>query len=157
MKFIWTKSTLLGGKEDLITWGLGEPCSHFAIEFRDGSVFHSSLHGVELLTNKEFYGTRAKVFEIDYPYSRDMKIKEELNKFRQRKYDWKFFLWLVVVSIKRLVLKVPIPDKIKMHSISGILCTETIDLLPKKYHKDIDLDRATTPYKLYNLLRIKRG
>ena len=155
MKFIWTKSTILGGNEDLITWFLDEPCSHFAIEFSDGSVFHSSLFGVEFLTKDEFYSHRVKVFEICYPYARETKIKDKLKQFVRYKYDWLFFFWLTWASIKRMIFKIPLQDRIELQQTNGILCTEAIDLLPKQYNNNIDLSRVTTPYKLYNILRTK--
>ncbi len=157
MKFIWTRSTLIGEGRDLIAWGLNEPCSHFGIEFRDGEIFNSTLSGVEFVSKENFYKHRVKVFEMNYSHARDEKIKKGLRKFEDNKYDWLFFLWLTWSAIKRLIFRIPIPDRIGRHSKNGILCNEAFGLLPKKYHRRIDLDRITTPYKLYSLLRIDRS
>lgn len=155
MKFVWTKSTILGGKQDLITWALEEPCSHFAIEFNDGRVFHSSLHGVKVIKNEKFYHGRALVYNIDFnlKYETQEKIEDILEQYVGDAYDWLFFFWLVWVAIKRKIFRIHLPDTIGRQQKGGILCTEAINLIPDIYRPNIDLSRVTTPYRLYKILK----
>lgn len=154
MKLLFTRSTLLGGKEDLITWGLEEPVSHFAIEYK-GAVAHSSWsHGVDILPLSELLRSRRIIFEIEVPAT-PAEAGEFFNRVQERinrRYDFKFFFWLVWRGILKKIFRIPVPDKIEEEHSYAFLCTEILELLPDSIKPRYDKTRATTPFKLYTQL-----
>lgn len=154
MRILFTRSTLLGGKEDLITWGLNEPVSHVAIDFK-GAVGHSSWsHGVDILPLSELLRTRKIIYSIDVPAT-DEEGKYFLDRVQEnidRKYDFRFFFWLVWRGILKKFFRIPVPDKIESEDSAAVLCSEILDYLPPDIRPKYDKTRATTPFKLYTLL-----
>ena len=143
---------MLGGV-DLIVWGLEEPCSHFAILFFGKTVFHSTLTGVEVVKYSDFLEYREVVFEKEFEAENEKDIFQGLRKFKDYKYDWTFFFWLVWSGIKLKFFRIALPDRIKKQQNGGILCTEALSLLPDNVRPDIDYSTITTPYKLWKALK----
>ena len=159
MKIILTVDTRLGGEDDVITWGLEEPASHFAIVFFDCIVFHAHFWGVGFDGINEVLEHRRIVDIIDIPLSLDEEIEVVRNiktkKHDNKSYDYLFFLWLAwrVVLLKLFDKKVP--DEVGLQSKTGLLCNEAFSILPDRIKNKYKIDpkKAVTPYKTMQLLR----
>ena len=153
MKLIWTRSTLLSDKEDLITWAFGHRCSHFAIGFLDEAVmFHSVWDGVGVDDYYKFYSHRIKVYEIDIPLSFEEEaeiLHSMIDFYGAFKYDYKFFWWLVWAGFKNKILGIKLPFFIKYEDKDAIICHEVLQLLPDDVRPEVDMGAAVMPQSLY--------
>jgi len=160
VKLIWTRSTLLGGKDDLITWGLDEPVSHFAILFDNDKIYHSSFHGSKVEDKIEVLKNRKVIYDIDIPLTGELEdITFNSVSVLKNRYDFLFFFWLVWRGVLFKFLNIKIPDKIGFQNPNETLCTEVLEQLPSnikdKYFNNYNPKKAVTPYKLYKM--IERG
>lgn len=156
MKLVWTKVHYFG-KEDLITWGLEEPCSHFAIIFNSGAVLHSDFwHGVNITTEKEFFKDRVLVFArpLVIPFKTEEYLLEKaMDKLDESKsgYDYKYMLYLVKEALKLKLCRNKIDMDVDYESNNQIICHEILEWLGLLPH-DFDQKGANTPYRLYKKL-----
>ena len=160
MKFVFTKSTLLGDNDDVITWAFDHNCSHFAVGFFDEAVFfHSVWDGPGVDDYYEFYKHRKKVYEIDIPLSYEEEahiLFTMIDVGGDLDYDYEFFKWLVKVGFNKKILRKPVPDSVKFQDPGSIICHEALSLMPdniiEKYFNNVDVSSAVMPEDLYHLL-----
>lgn len=130
IKLLWTKSKLPLGP--LITWGLDEPVSHFAVEFFGKIVIHSNFYGVHPTLSPDFYKWSKVVYQKEYATGDDYAARlfvSILNNYWGKKYDWKWFWGLVRHALVYKLTGRPIPDEIKTRSRDKYLCTEVVEFL----------------------------
>lgn len=157
MKLIWTRSTWVGDKQDIITWAYGHQCSHFAVSFFDESVFfHSTIGGVQLAEKYHFYKHRIKVFEIDLKTT-DIEecelLKTLVEIFGDYEYDYKFFWWLTWAGFKNKILGIKPPFFIEKEDPRSIICHEVIQLLPDEILPTIEFKKSVMPQHLYLMIK----
>ena len=103
MKFLWTKNNKPGSK--LIQWGLGEDCSHFAIEY-DGLVYESRLEtGFSDSPLKDFLRRNTVVHTLAHNASGTAAlavtlIKHVKDQCTGRDYDTNGIAWWTVWALK---------------------------------------------------------
>jgi hypothetical protein len=130
MRLLWTKSkTILG---PIITWGLNEPCSHFAIEFHGDIVLHSNFLGVSVMHRADFLNSSEVVFSkpIALSFEDEAKLLSQIMRnYFGKKYDWKWFFSLVKAAACCKLFNKPMPDSVKSKSRDRFLCTECVEFL----------------------------
>lgn len=153
MRLVWTKSSYLGNNGDLITWGLDEPVSHFAIILFESIVFHSSWFGVEIDSLDDFKAHRIIVLEKPLQISQavELGVLNKMSKMSLKGYDWKFFFWLVWRAFLKKIFNIPIPNK-PQEDKSSIICQEALEALPMRIRPVYDKNKAVTPFALYKEL-----
>ena len=160
MKVVLTVDTRInGGKSDLVTWGLEEGSSHFALVFFDSIVFHAHFFGVGFDGIADTLSHRKIVDEFEIP----LKERTELDVLRHisekkhelKYYDYRFFLWLCWRVLLLKLLRIPIPNKKRYQSKNGLLCNEALSVLPKQIRQRFafDPEMAVTPEKTMKILR----
>lgn len=113
----------------LIRWIFKEPASHFAIEFDDTWVIHSSLTGAEIDYTQWFRSEHIVVSSL-VPF-KTLSLEEEEDYYQKalRKkpsktwYDFPAFFYFGYRGLLFRLFQVPIPSKNPFNS-SGLLCTE---------------------------------
>ena len=157
MKLIWTRSTMLSDKEDVITWAFGHRSSHFAIGFFDEAVmFHSIWDGVGVDDYYDFYSSRVKVYEIDVPTNEDEEaeiLKAMIDLYADRAYDYKYFFWLCWIGFKKKILGIKPPMFVESESKDSIICHEVLQLLPDDLRPDIDFGAGIMPETMYLMVK----
>lgn len=153
MKFLWTRSTLLSKKWDIITFWLGEPVSHFALQIGT-RVFHWNFFGFHNDNIEVFKKSRIIVYEIQNPiktYKLDILIDSMNNRWRGGSYyDYVYFFWLTWRGFLRVLFRVPIPYKEPFGETTyNFICHEAIEALPKNIRPKYDRSKANTPYRLF--------
>lgn len=130
MRLLWTKSKLPLGS--IITWGLEEPVSHFAVEFFDSIIIHSNMTGVHPIMVKDFLKTSEIVYEKRYEpgeFLENRLMVQILKNYWGKKYDWKWFFGLVKHAVVFKLFRKPVPMEIKSRSRDRFLCTEVAQFL----------------------------
>lgn len=130
IKLLWTKSKLPLGP--IITWGLEEPVSHFAVEFFGKIVIHSNFYGVHPQLSDDFYKWSKVVYSKEYGVGEEIASKlfvSIVNNYWGKKYDWKWFWGLVWHALVFKLTRKPVPDEIKSRSRDKFLCTEVVSFL----------------------------
>lgn len=152
MKFIWTKRKGI----DLITWGLEQPVSHFAVLFFDRIIFHSTFSGVDLLDKNDFFINRDLVYEIKIKMDLDNEIrivKHLCRNYIDHKYDWKFLWSLIKAGLKLKIFRKKLENQKYKGSKSGIICQEVASLIDDVRVQAWKLHNVNTPYDLYKTLK----
>lgn len=156
MKLIWTKVPMIAD-QDVITWGLEEPTSHFAVGFSSGMILHSTFtKGVHLQREEDFLKNRKVVFEIEVPVPIEVERKSLYNILprlhQSNPYDYKYVIFLAFEAVKKKLFRSRIAPNVTFSSKNGTICHEILGwagVLPE----DFDDSGANTPYRLY--LKIK--
>ena len=133
MYLLWTRSTLLGQSDDIITWGLEEPVSHFSVQVGD-EVGHSSWDkGIDMMSLEDLLKTRKIIYSIHIPASEQecADFMNNINENIDKRYDFRFFFWLLWRVILKKFFRIPVPDEIKSEDSRAWLCTEIIDFIPE--------------------------
>ena len=153
MKFLWTRSKLLSDKWDLITWWLGEPVSHFALQI-GLYVFHWNFFGFHKDHIDKFSKKRVIVYSSESPlktYKVDILIKAMEDRWRGGSYyDYVYFFWLAWRGFLRTLFRIPIPYREPFGDTTyNFICHEAIEALPENIRPKYDRSRANTPYRLW--------
>ena len=139
----------------LITWGLDEPVSHFAILFDDKLVFHSDMLGVRISWLDGFLKTHSIVHEIEHvlPLEEEEAIyKAVISKYDGKMYDYTGFAYFVWRGVLKKFFGKAIPDHNPWGAKKGFLCTEMAATLPDSIvpaeikSKDLGI---FSPYRLW--------
>lgn len=158
MTFVWTRNSRFGGKEDIITFFLREPVSHFGILFNNDMVMHWNFEGFHVHSLHEFLEHREVIYSMDYEISKYREEKFYNNaqiKYVDSLYDYGYLLWLIWRAFL-LLFGVRIPEKCtKLDSPSNMICNEALEAMPKDIKPEYDHCKANTPYRLY--LELKKG
>lgn len=158
MKLIWTKKDIFRGG-DLITWAFNQDCSHFALAFFDETVFfHSSLGGVHILDNEDFYKSRVKVHEIIIeidPYTEAELLKAISQEHIRKGYDYKFFFWLVWLGFKKKILGMDYHKKITRQDPDSFICHEVYQLVNEVFQLSDpeEFEKAVMPHDLWEIVK----
>lgn len=130
IRLLWTKSKWPTGY--LITWGLDEPCSHFAIEFFGRIIFHSNFSGVHPELSITFNKSAKIIYykDLDVSYSTAAELMANiLTNYWGKKYDWKWFFNLIKYALIFKLTGKKVPDQIIDRSRDRFLCTEAVRFL----------------------------
>lgn len=133
MRLLWLTNKLPLSK--LITWGLDEPVSHFAIVFDDKIVFHSDLSGLHVEWFSAFMKNRTIVFEkqIDITLEQEEYIYQNvISKYHGSSYDFGAFAYFIWRGILKKFFKKPMPNSNPWASKKRFICDEVIQLLPEE-------------------------
>jgi len=154
MQIVCTKSNLIGSK--IIRWGLGEPVSHFAINFDNKIVFHSSFSGVHLTSYPTFIKKHTVVFSLNMSLSEveEESVYQSIIPSEEDGYDVRAFICLALLAAKRKFFGIPFPTVNPDDNKNKFLCTELGEFLPEKLFvngKPSDFS-TTTPYQLFKML-----
>lgn len=170
MIFLWTTSKRLSSK--VITWGLEEDCSHFAMVFDEkpegyGIVLHSELQGVHFSWWNDFRATheirhalRPKNFSI---WHEETFYQAVVKKFYGHPYDKRAFCYWVYRAVLKKFLGEPIPSMNNWGCPSSFLCTALAEALQEPSSslllvsleglKDLEM---VSPHTLYERMRQSR-
>lgn len=156
MKFLWTRSKLISDKWDFITFWLGEPVSHFALQI-GLYVFHWNFFGFHKDHINDFKKRRVIVYEISHgikTYKVDHLIKSMNARWSGGSYyDYIYFFWLTWMGFLRIAFSKPIPYREPFGDTTyNFICHEAIEALPHNLRPEYDRSRANTPYRLYKEL-----
>lgn len=159
MKFLWTRSKLLSKNWDIITWWLGEPVSHFALQIAN-RVFHWNFLGFHNDHIDDFKKSRIIVYEIQSGL-RTEKVDNLIDSMNKRwrggsYYDYVYFFWLTWRGFLRVFFGKKIPFKEPFGDTTyNFICHEGIESLPEHLRPKYDRDKSNTPYRLY--LELTKG
>lgn len=132
MEVIWTESTIkLGCKKDFIQWGLEQDSSHLMLRFFDKFVFHSEFWGTVLDENSHALKMHTPLFIKKVKLSRAVELKLLIaltEKFGPKKYDFKYFWFLVESALRLKILRKPIPKSVpvRKHNKDTLICHEVL-------------------------------
>lgn len=159
MTFLWTLDHRLGGKEDLITFFLEEPVSHFGIRFNNGMVAHWGITGFKYETEFEFLENRTVKYEMHYEisdYREELAAQNIVEKHKDSNYDFIYLIWLIWRAFLLTFFGIKIPyGEPNGETTNSMICHEALEAFPEDIRPKYNSDKANTPYRLY--LELKKG
>lgn len=169
MIFCFTTSTKPVSR--MITMGLGEDCSHFALVFDEtpegyGLVLHSSLGGVQLAWWGDFRDSH-KIVHALAPKEDLSLLQQEtffraiITRFHGQAYDYPAFAFFAWRAFLYRCFGVPFPARNHWGSDQGLLCTgvgaalrdPVFDVLKLSDLRTIPDLEMVSPHRLYAILK----
>jgi hypothetical protein len=142
-----------------IKWALGEPCSHFAIEFDDNIVFHSNFFGTHVQFSKSFYkkATLERKIDISSSLLKEEDVYQRLAGLEGEPYDWGGFLYFAWRALLFKILGKPLPGTNSWAVTGANLCIEVYKPIGELLGFEINGLSITSPFQLYLTLKDKYG
>lgn len=163
---LWTNAPRKIGSQ-LIRWGLGEDCSHYALQFYcdrgdDALVIESRFPGgVRVRSRKRFLENNEVVHSMKIPFSKETEDKlffTACQRLLGIKYDWPaiaYFAFAVLLH-KASFRKMPLPKKNPWGHDNMTYCNEILWWLHDQFD-GMDLScrdgEMTTPHQTWELVK----
>lgn len=142
----------------LITWGMKEEVSHFAVQFSDVYVIHSNLKGLTVDNVERFLMHSDIVWSYKLSWNKTQSITRIKSLWRSvglKKYDFKYFFFLFWEGIKYRFFGLEMDFERVSHSSGRLLCTEVAELLG--ITRGLERYEYSTPGRLMSIIKERHG